>query len=182
MTDLIQRWQAGDEEAFEALFEQYKNLVLKTAYLMSSDGQEAEDILQEVFIRAWNSRHTFDQDRGRFIAWINRITINLCISRGRRKGALPLSLEAMQDDGFDPVGKLASPEDISLEKLGYKRLTKAVNSLDGKHQPVLVLRYFNDLPYSEIAQVMGIPTGTVKSRLNEAVKSLRRELYEREGL
>ncbi|MDD5094171.1 MAG: RNA polymerase sigma factor [Dehalococcoidia bacterium] len=175
MADLVERWQSGDEEAFEAFFHQYKNLVFKTALLMGSDGQEAEDVLQEVFINAWNSRRSFDPKKGKLTTWLYRITVNQSISKHRKKSTVSTSLDMIQGEGFNPV---SSSEEDSPDNLENLRLMRAVDSMNDKHRPVLVLRYFNDLSYSEIAQTLNIPLGTVKSRLNEAMKNLRRKLGE----
>lgn len=167
MTDLINEWQSGDKAAFEALFRQYERLVFKNAYLITGIREEAEDILQEVFISVWRSRHTFDPNKGRLTTWLHRITVNKCLERQRKKKLASVSLE-----GLDlPETQLSN--DILVSRQEYERLIEAMNSLDTKHRAVLVLRYFDDLSYEEIAQAVGIPLGTVKSRINHALKLLR---------
>jgi len=176
--DLTEKWQSGDINAFEALFQQYQGLVFKTAYLMTSDKKEAEDILQEVFIAVWKSRHTFNTDKGKLTTWLYRITVNQWLSRKRKKQAPTFSLEKARMDGLDLLETRNSelPEELTQSRLEYERLIKAMNSLDSKHHPVLVLRYFDDLSYDEIAQALGIPLGTVKSRINQAIRTLRAKL------
>ncbi len=176
--DLIEKWQSGDINAFEALFQQYYKLVFKTAYLMVGNREDAEDVLQEVFFAVWKSRCTFNPAKGKLTTWLYRITINQCADRKRRKQVATLSTEETKDDGFDlpEIRSSELPEELSMSRLEYERAIKAVNSLGEKHRPVLILRYFNDLSYNEIAQVMGIPLGTVKSRLNEALRTLRGQL------
>ena len=184
MTDLVvEKWQAGDISAFEAFFQQYQRLVFKTAYLMSGNKEEAEDILQEVFVTVWKSRHSFDPAKGKLTTWLYRITVNQCVDRHRKKQPAFLSLEKAEEDGLHLAerGSSESAEDYLISKWEYERLIKAVNSLDGKHRPVLVLRYFDDLSYSEIAHVLEIPQGTVKSRINQALKSLREQLSIEQG-
>lgn len=178
MADLIEKWQSGDMSAFEALFQEHQALVFKTAYLMTGSREEAEDILQEVFVAVWNSRHTFNQEKGRLTTWLHRITVNQCVSKHRKKQAPTFSLEKARMEGFDLVETRNSelPEESLISSLECERLIKAMNSLDSKQRPALVLRYFDDLPYDEIAQVLGIPLGTVKSRINQALKSLRGQL------
>ena len=83
--DLIHRCQAGDEEAFAALFHKHKNLVYKTACLMLGSADEAEDVLQEVFLRVHKSLYTFQPSKGAFTTWLHRITVNHCLNR-RRQG------------------------------------------------------------------------------------------------
>jgi RNA polymerase sigma factor (sigma-70 family) len=168
MTDQsINEWQSGDMAAFEALFRQYERLVFKNAYLITGIKEEAEDVLQEVFVSMWRSRHTFNPDKGKLTTWMHRITINKCLERRRKKKLASVSLE-----GLDLPGARLSDE-VLVSKQEYERLIEAMNSLDAKHRIVLVLRYFNDLSYKEIAQTVGVPLGTVKSRINQALKLLR---------
>jgi RNA polymerase sigma-70 factor (ECF subfamily) len=175
MADLMEALRAGDVSAFEAVFQDYRKMVFKTAYLMTGSKEEAEDVLQEVFVSVWRSRKTFNPKKGKLSTWIYRITVNRCLSRRRRKKPALLPLE---DKNIDlPYTKpTKQPEEILVTRLEYERLVKAMNALDSKHRSVLVLRYFNDLSYDEIAQVIGIPLGTVKSRISQALKSLRAQM------
>lgn len=180
MANLIGKWQSGDMSAFEALFQQYQGLVFKTAYLMTGNKEEAKDVLQEVFVSVWKSRHTFNPRKGKLTTWLHRITVNQSLSRQRKRQPTFLSLEERSLDLPDMKCQELSEEAL-VTKWEYERLIKAVNSLDGKHRSVLVLRYFNDLSYVEIAQVVDIPLGTVKSRINQALRSLREQLGVQQG-
>ncbi len=178
MAELSGKWQSDSIEAFEAFFQQYQGLVFKTAYLMTGSREEAEDVLQEVFMIVWKSRHTFNPMKGKLSTWLHRITVNYCISKRRKKQPALVSLEEARAEGFDLPGtkKTELPEESLVSNWEGERLIKAMNSLNSKHHSVLVLKYFNDLSYDEIAQVLGIPLGTVKSRINQAIKSLREQL------
>ena len=178
MTDLIEKWQSGDMGAFEALFQQYNGLVFKSAYLMTNNKEEAEDILQEVFVTVWKRRNTFNPAKGKLTTWLHRITVNQSAMKHRRKQPVCLSLEKMTEEGFrlQQAENSELPDEALAVKQEHGKLIKALNSLDDKHCPVLVLRYFNELTYDEIGKVLSIPLGTVKSRINQALKSLRRQL------
>jgi RNA polymerase sigma-70 factor (ECF subfamily) len=168
--DLIRRSQAGDERAFAELFSQYKNLVYKTAYLMLGEPQEAEDALQEVFLRVHSSLNSYQPSKGAFTTWLYRITVNYCINqtRKRRLRFLPI---AQVHPGYIP--SQPSPE----SRLDNEdAVARAMCGLSAKLRAVVVLRYYWDMPYAEIAQTLGIPLGTVKSRLNAALSALRAEL------
>lgn len=168
--DPIRRSQAGDERAFAELFDQYKNLVYKTAYLMLGEPQEAEDALQEVFLRVHSSLNSYRPSKGAFTTWLYRITVNYCINqtRKRRLWFLPI---AQVHPGHMP--SQPSPE----SRLDNEdAVARAMRGLSGKLRAVVVLRYYWDMPYGEIAQTLGIPLGTVKSRLNAALSALRAEL------
>ena len=171
----LEKWQTDDMEAFEALFHQYKELVLRTAMLITSNLQEAEDILQDVFMNVWRARHTFDSTKGKFTTWLYRITINQSISRCRQKRPNLMSLEGTE---HDPVSVISSdsPEKSLEINWEYERLIEALNLLNNKHRIILILRYFNNLSISEIAQVLDIPVGTVKSRVFNALKTLRGQM------
>lgn len=163
---IITRAQSGDREAFAILFEQYKNLVYKTAYLMLGEASEAEDALQEIFVQVYKSLSSFDSRKAAFSTWLYRVTFNYCLNHRRKKRAITLPLEDISPalKGEFPGVQLAEAE----------ALQKAIGRLSDKQRAVVVLRYFWDLPYAEIAQVLDVPLGTVKSRLDLALKTLRK--------
>jgi len=168
---LIRRSQAGDEEAFGTLFHQYKNLVYRTAYLMLGDAGEAEDVLQEVFYQVHRSLSSFDPTKGAFTTWLHRITVNQCLNRRRRLRLPVLSLERLPCLPW--AGHVPSPEDrLAAEEI----IGQELRHLSDKLRAPVVLRYYRELSYDEIAQILDIPVGTVKSRLDAALKILRRRL------
>jgi len=175
MPDLAEKWQSGDMAAFEGLFRQYQKLVFRTAYLITGSKEVAEDALQEVFISVWKSRHTYDPNKGKLTTWLHRITVNQCSKKKARKVPTTVSLE---EKGIDLPEMKQQPqlEDTLISKLEYERLLRAMDSLDTKHRSVLVLRYFNDLSYQEIAEALEIPLGTVKSRLNQSLRYLKEQM------
>ena len=174
MPDLTEKWQHGDVNAFETLYRQYEKLVFRTAYLITGSKEAAEDALQEVFVSVWKSRHTYDPNKGKLTTWLHRITVNQCSKRKPGKTPATVSLE---EKGVDlPEMKRSQPEDILVSKLEYDRLVKAMDKLDRRHRSVLVLRYFNDLSYQEIAEALEIPLGTVKSRLNQSLRYLKEQM------
>ncbi len=179
MPDLVEKWQSGDVSAFEALFRQHQKLVLRTAYLITGDAEMAKDVMQEVFVSVWKSRHTFNPAKGKFTTWLHRITVNRCSKVHRQKPAF-LSLEETENKGLAlPSDEILAEAIITKEE--YASLMKALAALDTKHRSVVVLRYFNELSCEEIAQVADIPLGTVKSRLHYALKSLHRTLSTQQG-
>jgi RNA polymerase sigma-70 factor (ECF subfamily) len=164
--------QGKDEEAFANLFQQYKNLVFKTAYLMLGSTEEAEDALQEVFLSVHRALGTFDPSRAAFTTWIYRITVNQCLNRRRKRRITILPLG-------ETAASYPSPES---QVMTDQTLEHALNGLSDKLRSVVVLRYYADLPYAEIGEILDVPLGTVKSRLNQALETLRRSLEpSREG-
>jgi RNA polymerase sigma-70 factor (ECF subfamily) len=136
--------------------------------LIVGSKEAAEDVLQEVFTSVWRFRESFNPEKAKLTTWLHRITLNECVKH-HRKNITDVDLE-----GLDfPENANHQPEEILITKCEYEQFQKALASIDKKHRTVLVLRYFNDLSYLEIAEVLSIPLGTVKSRLNQAVTSLR---------
>jgi RNA polymerase sigma-70 factor, ECF subfamily len=170
---LIIRAQSGDREAFAILFEQYKNLVYKTAYLMLGESAEAEDALQEIFLQVHKSLSGFDPGKAAFTTWLYRITFNYCLNHRRKKRPFTLPLEDMS-----PALKSEFPGTQLAEE---ETLQQAIGKLTDKQHAVVILRYFWDLPYAEIAQILDVPLGTVKSRIDLALKTLRKMLEEQES-
>jgi RNA polymerase sigma-70 factor, ECF subfamily len=163
--------QVIDPNAFAEIFEQYKNLVYKTAYLMMDDPAEADDVLQEVFILVYKSLSAFDPKKGAFTTWLHRITVNCCLMQRRKRRFLFLPLDSLWET---PSGK--SLENARVELDEKERVMQAIRVLSDKQRAVIVLRYYLELPYTEIAQVLDIPLGTVKSRLDGSLRRLRQSL------
>jgi RNA polymerase sigma factor (sigma-70 family) len=161
----------GMMDDFETIFHQYKNWVYKTAYLIVRDPHRAEDIMQEVFINAYKSGHTFDPQKGSYRNWLRAITVKQCFARKSKKHQGSFSLDELEEKGLSVADKSPSiPDQVSL-KDDMKRL---IDSLSPKYRATLLLRYYEGLSYDEIAQVLDIPLGTVKSRINAAVLRLRK--------
>lgn len=162
-------------KAFEALFYQYKEMVFKTAMLIINNAEEAEDILQEVFMNIWRKRHAFDSTKGKFTTWLYKITVNQSISRYRKRKTVTISIE---ETGYDPPSDYHQdlPEKALEINWEHRKLIDAVDLLDNEHRLVLILRYINDLSVKEVADILDIPVGTVKSRTHNALKSLYRQI------
>lgn len=171
---LIKKWQKGDTKAFELLFLKFEDLVFRNAMLMTNNREQAEDVLQDVFISVWNARHSYNPKKAKFTTWLHKITMNRCIDSHRREQSCQPCSEKEISDLSGVNGDL--PEEALINKLEYERLMKSVSHLDEKHRPALILRYFNDLSYKDIANVLGIPLGTVKSRIHNAICLIREQM------
>lgn len=154
------RVQAGDSEALAALIERYHGPLY--AFLWRRAGDGADDLFQESWIRVSRARDRFDRSR-RFSTWLFQIANNLCRDRFRRGGtaarARAVLAEAPAPDAEDPSLRID--------------LARRLAALPERLREVLVLRYYRDLGESEIAELLGIPAGTVKSRLHAALRALR---------
>ncbi len=168
--NLIERTMAGDPNAFELIFDQYKNLVYRTAYLILDNADEAEDALQETFLKVYRSMQTYQPSKGAFTTWLYRITVNHCLNQRRKFMRLSRQMEILDEN--DPQVHASLEDKLSEEQALQQSLKRLSNDL----RVVVTLRYFLDLSYSEIAQILDIPLGTVKSRLNTALNKVRNEL------
>lgn len=170
LSQLIGKSQAGDVEAFETLYKSYATRALRTVYLIHSSERDAQDIVQEAFLQAWRSLGSLRETEA-FHVWFYRILMRV-ISRRRRKlrgfTLLPRPVE------LPDVADLSSPspeEQVEHnEQLTALRL--AVNALPATYRVPLVLRYYSRLTEAEVAQVLSVPLGTVKSRVHHARKLL----------
>ena len=165
----MEKWQTGDMAAFEAFFREYEKAVFRNAYLITGSREDADDVLQDVFTSVWKSRHTFDPAKGKVSTWLHRITVNECL-RKRRKDR-PAMIRVDPED----IERTGQPQ-ANAGNEDFEALKEAMDTIDARQRAVLVLRYFNDLSYEEIAQSLGVPLGTVKSRINHALRNLRDEL------
>jgi RNA polymerase sigma-70 factor (ECF subfamily) len=166
----MEAWQTGDTAAFEAFFRDYEKAVFKNAYLITGSREDADDVLQAVFTAVWKFRSTFDSTKGRPATWLHRITVNECLRKRRKDRPAVLRVDPEDIDASGADAEVSSGFPDSGE------LGEALDALDAKHRAVLVLRYFNDLSYEEIAGVLGVPLGTVKSRINHGLTKLRSQL------
>lgn len=176
-TALIQLAAKQDQQAWEALVGEHQQAVFRLAYLFTGDPDEAEDVAQETFIRAFHSLHRFDPARP-FRPWVLSIAANLARNRLRsfkRYLAALQGLARRDPDSARPANPDPTPADDARE------LWRSVRRLSQEDQQVIYLRYFLELSEGETGAVLSIPAGTVKSRLHRALARLRARL-EQEGM
>ena len=165
---LIRQAINGDAAAWEPLVLAHQNAVFRFAYLLLGDPDDAEDIAQETFLRAWNHLKRFDTTRP-LRPWLLSIASNLASNRRRSIGRYVSALtRAFRDEPAPP-----SVEEKSLQHMNANNLWKAVRNLSVADQQVVYLRYFLDLSVAETSEALGVAEGTVKSRLSRALERLR---------
>jgi RNA polymerase sigma-70 factor (ECF subfamily) len=170
--DLMERVQAGDSEALTALIDRYRGPLY--AFLWRRAGDGADDLFQESWIRVSRARDRFDRSR-RFSTWLFQIANNLCRDRWRRQDARRRAFDALRDEVSATGRDAAAPPELPPDG----RLIERLDALPDRLREVLVLRHYHELGEAEIAEVLGIPRGTVKSRLHAAVRAARALLEER---
>jgi RNA polymerase sigma-70 factor, ECF subfamily len=172
---LVHAAQLGDHDAFEALYQRYGASVFRTAYLLLGDTGRAEEITQDVFVQVYRKLHSYSLERGAFPAWLYTITVRTTRNARRRRWPWR-SLDQDIAAGAEPLSDAPALLDDLLRDETQRHIWQAVQRLSEHAREVVVLRYYQDLQYGEIAQVLTCPLGTVKSRLNAAHTQLRRAL------
>lgn len=169
---------AGNANAFSRLVTKYQAMVYNLAYRMLGRPAEAEDAAQETFVRAFVKLDSYDA-RLSFRNWLLAITAHLCVDQLRRKRADSLEEESLI--GL-PDTHTASPEAEVIKKEQGRDVRALLESLPEKYRMMIVLRYWYDMPYSEIGQVTGLEETTVKTRLFRARQMLIEQVKTQPGL
>ena len=175
---LIQRAKKGDQDAFALLVEEHQRYVYHLALRVLKDENEALDLTQETFVRAWTALPNF-RGQSRFRTWLYRITTNLCYNH------LPHLRRSLNDLGDDVMEEI--PE-MHMENPAHgiesdetrAHLYKAIDSLDTNYKLLITLRYQNELSYEEIASTLNLPLGTVKTGIFRAKEQIRKSLAQLE--
>lgn len=171
----------GDLSAFEELIRRYEKIVYNVALRMMNHSEDAKDISQDVFLKAYRNIGNFDE-RAAFSTWLYRITVNTCIDEIRkRKGRQSYSLEAeLEQEEGSMQRQIANgeetPEESLLREERKQELIQALGALSEEHKTAVVLRDIRGLSYDEIAEIMQLPMGTVKSRISRGRNQLKTEI------
>ena len=181
---ILARARRGELPAFEELVRRHEKRVYAVALRSSGSPEDAEDITQEVFLRAWRSIDEIRGDSG-YSNWLFRITMNLCVDHARHKHAQPQTqpLVMGEEESERPLPDTApTPEEhLDNSELG-RELAAALDEVSEEHRRIVLLRDVSGMSYTEIAEVLEISEGTVKSRLSRARIALRKVLLRRGNL
>ncbi len=176
---LVERCRKGDVNAFEPLVEKYRQRVWRLAYRVLHDQDEAWDIAQEAFIRAWQALPSFKGESA-FYTWLFRIAMNVAMDRGRQRAARgrAFGTERVPEEDWERVmvDPGVAPDERARRAEERARVMRALGTLPPHQRTIIMLSDLEGLSYREIAEVLGIPMGTVMSRLHNARKRLRRVL------
>ena len=173
---LVERVQQGDKSAFDILVLKYQNKIIQLAYRYVHDHDEAMDVAQEAFIKAYRSLGRFRGDSA-FFTWIYRIAINTAknhlVASGRRPPRSDLDAqEAEQYEGATGLREYATPEHVLLRDELKETIASAIRELPDDLRTAITLRELEGLSYEEIAQAMECPIGTVRSRIFRAREAI----------
>ena len=178
--ELVARWQLGDERAFEQLVERHQTRVFRLLMRMMGNREEAEDVAQETFLSLYRHGRRFRHE-ARFSTFVYRVASNAALNRRRTLGRTRKRIQKLavrQEAGDDLPGAPRDPEDATSGGELTAHVQKALATLQPSLRMPVVLYDIEGLAYAEIAKVLGIAEGTVKSRIHRARQALRAELRE----
>ena len=164
----VARVAEGDAVALRDLYDRYGRVVYSFAYRLTHDATLSEECVQDVFVALWRRAGDFDPTRAKLTTWLFVVARNRAIELGRQKARRP----ELRDD-LEPAGSSPDPADLIADADESQRVAEAMAELPEEQLAVLRLSYFDGLSHSEIAEVIGIPLGTVKGRMRLALERLR---------
>lgn len=182
-TELVALAQKGSTNSFNKLVDKYHSRIYSLTYQMTSNREDAEDLTQEIFIKAFEALPRF-KGRSSFYTWLYRIGINKTINyRKKRNRNRPISIDALdQDITYDEVYAELDSKDSPLRHIGLNelqvKLNEAMQRLSLKHRTVVVMHDIEGIPHDEIAKIVGVSVGTIRSRLFYARRQLQADLGE----
>jgi len=175
---LIARFQLGDVQAYDILVRKYKDQLLNFVYRFVGNRTDAEDIIQETFLRVYRNKHMY-KEIARFSTWVYTIAGNLAkteLRRRKRHKIFSVSNFVNEERDFDIPDRDHSPERKVDSSMQEKIIQKAIEKLPIKFKEVIILRDIQEFAYEEISQILNIPLGTVKSRVNRGRLKLQDDL------
>ncbi len=183
--DLVVRVASGDRAALAGLYDRHASTLLGLGIRVLRSRRDAEDVVHDVFLEVWRRAHSYDPARASVRGWL--LLMMRCRSLDRRKSAAFSLSTPLDTVGRDPGGALSradarfsgvpeGPSDLTGDTIDHKRAVAALEALPDVQREVLVLGYFQGLSSSEIAAELGIPIGTVKSRVAAAMRTLRERM------
>jgi len=177
---LIKQARAGDQKAFEKLLTKYRNLVFHVMMRMVRNPQEAEDLCQEAFIKAFRALASFNEEFA-FSTWLMKIATNNCIDFLRKKKLRTYSIDEPIQYKEEKVqvelpDREPSPERRILDEERSQMINDAIQSLPPRYRHVIVLRHQEEKSYEEISELLKLPLGTVKARIFRAREMLNKKM------
>lgn len=181
--ELVEAFRGGDLAAFDVLVRRWDRKIRGAIHRILGSEDDARDLSQETFLKAYRALGTF-KGEARFSSWLYQIALNLCRDRmRRRRGKTLVSLGELEEEGMDLVNGPGRPTALDLVEAGdlARAVAAAVAALPEEQREIIVLKEYQELTFVEIAEVLGVPLSTVKTRLYRGLGQLRVDL-ERQGI
>lgn len=175
VTTLVERCRRGDALAWEALVRRFQARVYALARQYLRDPEAARDAAQDVFVRVWERLPSFEGGEA-FPGWLLAIARNVCIDAIRRRNARPPACDVPVDDGVEPADAQIDPEAATLARSRERQLYRALDALSEVNRELILLKEIHGMKLEEIATLLAVPLGTVKSRSNRARIELAQQL------
>lgn len=170
--EIVAQFRSGDRDAFAKLVQKYQSRVLTLATRILDNRSEAEDVAQDIFVKVFQSLHEF-RGASRFSTWLYRITVNHCLNYIRRRTRQQQTLVAAEPEEWMQESPTSNPHRTLEQKERWALVQAKLQVLSPEYRTILLLRDFEGLSYEEIADVLQLESGTVKSRLHRARTELK---------
>ncbi|WP_238884292.1 RNA polymerase sigma factor [Clostridium sp. YIM B02551] len=177
--EIIRNFINGDKDEFRHIYEIYKDKIYRTALLILNNNTQAEDVVQEVFIKIINNIHTLKNPEA-FEAWIYKITVNSCRSYFKKFYSIVEFFDFTSNLNFEKIDDSYDPEEYVSTAESSNIIFSEINNLSPKLKVPIILFYYNDLSIKEISKILDISEGTAKSRLHNGKKYLKEALEKKE--
>jgi RNA polymerase sigma-70 factor (ECF subfamily) len=177
---LLERCRQGDELAWEALVREHQGRLYGLAYHYVGSGEEARDVVQEVFVRMWRNLDDCTEPQ-HFVPWTIRIARNACIDHLRRRKARPSGRSVPVEEAMHLAAQGPSPEDTYQADARKRLVHLALQQLSELSREIILLKDIQGLPFEEIGAMLDVPVGTLKSRSNRARLELARKVLALSG-
>ena len=172
---LIARCLAGEEVAYSLLYERYAGYIYRLTFGLLQHREDAEEVLQDTFEYAFRKLDHYDADRASFKTWLYQIAVSRCRNKRRRKWLPTFALSHWLGERLTDTENPTPDEALALSRR-QRRIWQALQTLSPKLRETAVLRYYEELSYKEIGQILGIPSKTAESRMRLAHKALKEVL------
>ncbi len=173
--ELIARCQTGDKLAFEELLGNYERLIYNLTFRYFGNHHDASDLGQEAMLRIFHKISEFNGNSS-FKTWLYRVVSNLCLDELRRRKRQNGSLDELKEQGYEPAAIFHNPADEAEQTERSELIQEVLLMLSEEHRAIIILKDIEGLDYNTIARILKCNVGTVKSRLNRARESFRRQL------
>ncbi len=171
---------AGEPSAFDQLVRMYQDRLYAAMLQVTGSPEEAEDVVQDAFVRSFVKLNTFQQN-SQFFTWLYRIAINSALSRRRRRRQVVSIDQVQESTGDEPADRIEAPDARLMLNEQAIMVRKALEIVSEDHRTILVLREMEDCSYEQIAEILQIQIGTVRSRLSRARIALKESIEKLEG-
>lgn len=178
LTHLVSAMAVGQEVAMGELYDLTSGLVHGVALRMLQNAQDAEEVVLDVYMKAWRNASTYSTDVGSVTAWLVMMARSVAIDRIRSRNAQPKTLELTNLKFSEPGGSSATPEPATLERERRARIQLVLSELPAEQREALILAFFGGLSHAELAERLGQPLGTIKTRIRLGLRRLRSVLGE----